>query len=176
MKIPKNKKPDPAKLCDLCGEVFRNHDRLTAHKKAVHFKNPVKCPKCPRVCVSEYYLNRHIKRKHDANRDFICSVCGQSFAFKGELSSHNKNVHNKHLKPKRTYQCKFCDKTYKCQKSVTIHERSIHTGNIDELIVHVIHNLLYPSLATIRMVEPKLNFECSTSQVLSIRALKTAAA
>ncbi|CAB3255885.1 unnamed protein product [Arctia plantaginis] len=128
VKVPTaNKKPEQ-KLCDLCGDVFKAQDKLNIHKKKVHFKNPVQCPKCPRVCVSDYYLKRHMKRKHEASRDFICSTCGQGFAYKGELTSHFRNVHNKHLKPKKMYSCKFCDKSYKCQKSILIHERSVHTG------------------------------------------------
>ncbi|CAH0625603.1 unnamed protein product [Chrysodeixis includens] len=128
IKVPLAKKPSTEKLCDLCGDVFRNNDRLSTHKKNVHFKKPVKCPKCPRICVSDYYLNRHIKRKHELHKEFICSTCGQGFAYKGELSSHFRNVHGKLSRPKKVYSCKFCDKTYKCAKSIIIHERSVHTG------------------------------------------------
>ncbi|XP_050344426.1 zinc finger protein 626-like isoform X2 [Nymphalis io] len=128
IKLPKTKKPNPPKLCDLCGEVFKSQDKLSVHKKNVHFRNPVKCVHCLRLFVSDYYLNRHMKRKHDADKKFICAICGRGFAFKGELSSHNKNVHNKHLKPKKQYKCKFCNKLYKCAKSVIVHERSAHTG------------------------------------------------
>ncbi|XP_026752701.2 zinc finger protein 160-like [Galleria mellonella] len=128
LNIPKQPKTTSPKLCDLCGQIYKNQDKLSLHKKKVHFNNPVKCPKCPRVCVSDYYLSRHIKRKHNTEKNFICSSCGQRFAFKGELSSHYKNVHDKHLKPKKIFKCHMCDKTYKCQKSVIVHERSVHTG------------------------------------------------
>lgn len=127
IKIP-NVKDTTEKLCDLCGDVFQNTDKLQCHKKRAHYKNPVKCPKCPRVCASDYYLKRHIKRKHENHREFICSACGHGFAFKGELTSHFRNIHDKLRRPKKVYSCKFCDKTYKCTKSVVIHERSVHTG------------------------------------------------
>ncbi|XP_072930785.1 uncharacterized protein [Epargyreus clarus] len=126
---PKLPKPPPARLCDLCGEIFKDQDKLNLHKKKVHYKKPIKCPECPRLLVSQYYLNRHMKRRHDANgRNFICSTCGAGFAFKGEMASHNRNVHNKHLQPKKVFACKICNKTYKCAKSVVVHERSVHTG------------------------------------------------
>nr|XP_021201563.2 zinc finger protein 880 [Helicoverpa armigera] len=128
IKLPHVKTSTTEKLCDLCGDVFRNNDRLLCHKKKVHFKTPVKCPKCPRICASNYYLNRHIKRKHETHREFICSSCGIGFAFKGELTSHFRNVHDKLARPKKVYTCKYCDKTYKCAKSTIIHERSVHTG------------------------------------------------
>ncbi|CAH2090505.1 unnamed protein product [Euphydryas editha] len=128
IKIPKKKEPKPPKLCDLCGEVFRNADKLSVHKKNVHFRKPVKCVHCSRVFVSDYYLKRHMKRKHNEDKKFVCDICGRGFAFKGELSSHNRNVHDKHLKPKKQYKCSFCNKIYKCGKSVTVHERSAHTG------------------------------------------------
>ncbi|CAF4830923.1 unnamed protein product [Pieris macdunnoughi] len=44
------------------------------------------------------------------------------------MMTHIKNVHNKHLKPIKTFSCDLCDKVFKCQKSVTIHIRSAHTG------------------------------------------------
>lgn len=128
IKVPNLIKKPEQKLCDLCGDIFKSQEKLSMHKRKVHFKKSVKCPKCSRVCVSEYYLKRHMKRKHESTKDFICATCGQGFAYKGELTSHFRNVHNKHLKPKKSFGCKFCEKTYKCQKSVLIHERSIHTG------------------------------------------------
>ncbi|XP_028173774.1 zinc finger protein 583-like isoform X2 [Ostrinia furnacalis] len=128
LKLPKIKKPNPPKLCDICGEVFKNQDKLAIHKRKVHFKNPVSCPQCSRMCVSEYYLKRHIKRRHDTEKNFICATCGRRFAFKGELSNHQRIVHEKHLMKKKMFACKFCDKTYKCAKSIIIHERSVHTG------------------------------------------------
>ncbi|CAH0727144.1 unnamed protein product, partial [Brenthis ino] len=127
--IPKIKKPNPPKLCDLCGEVFKSTDKLTVHKKRVHFRSPVKCSHCSRVFVSNYYLKRHVKRKHEEHKTFICAICGKGFAFKGELSNHNRNVHDKHLRPKKQFKCQFCNKIYKCAKSVTVHERSVHTGD-----------------------------------------------
>ncbi|XP_037293254.1 zinc finger protein 260-like isoform X2 [Manduca sexta] len=126
---PMKKKPNPEKLCDICGKVFVNSDKLLVHKKKVHFKNPVKCSKCPRILASEYYLGRHMKRKHESQRDFICSACGRGFVFKTELSSHFRKVHDKEMKPPKVFACKFCEKTYKCAKSVIVHERSAHTGH-----------------------------------------------
>ncbi|XP_059062871.1 zinc finger protein 578-like [Achroia grisella] len=128
LNIPKVAVKKSPKLCDLCGQIFKTQDKLTIHKRNKHFNNPVKCPKCPRICVSDYYLKRHIKRRHNTEKNFICSSCGHRFAFKGELSTHYRNVHNKHLVPKKVYKCSICDKTYKCQKSVIVHERSVHTG------------------------------------------------
>lgn len=130
IKIPKIKKPNPPKLCDLCGVVFKSTDKLTVHKKKVHFRSPVKCEHCLKIFVSNYYLKRHTKRKHEEHsKAFMCAICGRGFAFKGELASHNRNVHDKNQRPKKQFNCQFCNKTYKCAKSVTVHERSVHTGN-----------------------------------------------
>ncbi|XP_012547515.4 zinc finger protein ZFP2 isoform X1 [Bombyx mori] len=127
VKVKKNL--DPAKLCDLCGEVCKNTDKLATHKKLKHFSIPKQCPKCSKILSSEYYLNRHIKRRHDAeSKNFKCTICSLSFAFKGELGSHIKHVHNKKNLPKKVFSCKICGKVYKCPKSVIVHERSIHTG------------------------------------------------
>ncbi|XP_022826881.1 zinc finger protein 28 homolog isoform X2 [Spodoptera litura] len=127
IKLSNATKPTTDKLCDLCGNVFKTNDKLSNHKKTVHFKKPIKCPKCPKICDSDYYLHKHMKRKHETNREFICATCGQGFAFRGDLTSHTRNVHEK-IKRMKVYSCKFCDKTYKCAKSTIIHERSVHTG------------------------------------------------
>ncbi|XP_073946347.1 uncharacterized protein isoform X2 [Choristoneura fumiferana] len=120
--------PKPPKLCDLCGEIFTTSDQLGYHKQKKHKDHPVKCPTCDRTCSSEYYLKRHIKRKHTDKKDFVCAICGRCFAFKGELSSHYKSVHVKKTGPPKMFSCKICGKTYKCRKSVVVHERAIHTG------------------------------------------------
>ncbi|XP_060804279.1 zinc finger protein 880 [Amyelois transitella] len=128
--VPKPKS-DPTKLCDVCGQIFDNPKKLASHKLYKHNKKAkifTQCPKCPKVLASPYYLHRHMMRTHDGKKDFICSMCGALFAYRGELTNHHKNVHEKNNAPKKTYKCEFCDKVYKCQKSVTIHERSVHTG------------------------------------------------
>ncbi|XP_045773558.1 zinc finger protein 569-like isoform X1 [Maniola jurtina] len=130
IEVPKVKvaKPDPPKLCDVCGEVFKNQEKLWSHKRKVHYKKAMQCPHCGKMLASQYYLNRHIKRKHEESRDYICAACGSGFAYKTELRNHNRSVHEKHLRPKKQYKCKICAKTYKCAKSVVVHERSVHTG------------------------------------------------
>ncbi|XP_023939167.2 zinc finger protein OZF isoform X2 [Bicyclus anynana] len=127
-KIKKSSQPDPPKLCDLCGEVFKSQDKLNNHKKKIHFKKAIKCPHCAKIISSENHLRKHIKRAHTEQKDFICAACGRGFAFKAELRSHNRSVHEKHLRPKKQFKCKICSKTYKCSKSVVVHERSVHTG------------------------------------------------
>ncbi|XP_039757236.1 zinc finger protein 501-like isoform X1 [Pararge aegeria] len=129
IEVPKVKKSDQPKLCDLCGEVFKTQDKLALHKRKVHYRKAIKCQHCAKMLSSKYYLHRHIKRKHVEHKDFICATCGRGFAFKTELRNHNRTVHEKHLLPKKQYKCKFCSKTYKCPKSVIVHERSVHTGH-----------------------------------------------
>lgn len=128
--LPKIQHPLPQKLCDICGEIFKNYDKLSQHKQRKHFSKPIKCPKCPRILASQYYLKRHLIRSHEKIKSFICDSCGRGFAFKGELTTHNKVVHLKILRPKKKYVCDKCDKGFVTAKSLTIHERSAHTGNI----------------------------------------------
>lgn len=82
-----------------------------------------------------------MKRKHEEHKTFMCAVCGRGFAFKGELTSHNRNVHDKNQRPKKQFKCQFCNKIYKCAKSVTVHERSAHTGIVYETVynLHTTH-------------------------------------
>lgn len=151
--LPKVKveKVNAPKLCDLCGMTFNSLDRLAIHKRKVHFKKPVKCSECPRILSSNYYLNRHIRRCHKREDNFICSSCGRGFTFKGEMMTHIKNVHNKHLKPKKMFSCDLCDKVFKCNKSVVIHVRSVHTGKV-ELFYVKLPNIRYFCLVAYHLI------------------------
>ncbi|KPI92463.1 Zinc finger protein 252 [Papilio xuthus] len=128
---PKEKKPPPPKLCDLCGEVFEQ-DKLVAHVKRVHLNSPAKCPVCSRICSSEYYLNRHMKRKHLDDKKYQCKSCDKTFAFVGELRSHTRYVHEKIRRTPQIFPCDMCERTFKCMQSLTIHKRSVHTGERPE--------------------------------------------
>ncbi|XP_013145506.1 PREDICTED: zinc finger protein 117-like isoform X2 [Papilio polytes] len=129
--VPKGKKQPPPKLCDLCGEVFEQ-DKLVSHMKRVHLNSPAKCPVCARICCSQYYLNRHIQRRHQDNKKYPCKSCEKSFAFIGELRSHIKYVHEKIRKTPQIFPCDMCERTFKCLQSLTIHRRSVHTGERPE--------------------------------------------
>lgn len=82
---------------------------------------------CKRIFTNPYNMKRHLKRVHSEVKNFQCNDCGRFFAIKTEMKHHMKS-HDRVKYPKKTFKCKFCDKTYKCQKSVDIHERSAHTG------------------------------------------------
>lgn len=124
--LPRKPTVKQPKLCDICGDTFKTQYKLSTHRKKVHFSMPTQCTQCTRICSSEKNLLHHMKRKHNENKEFVCAVCGNCFAFKGELTNHINKVHKG--KPKKTFKCKFCAKNYNSQKSVIIHERSAHTG------------------------------------------------
>lgn len=126
LKLPRKTTIKQPKLCDICGDTFKTQYKLNLHRKKVHFSSPTQCTQCSRICCSESNLIRHIKRKHTTDKDFICSICGHGFAFRGELTNHINKCHKN--RPKKIFGCKFCDKEFKSQKSVIIHERSAHTG------------------------------------------------
>ncbi len=42
-------------LCELCGKEFATQDSLRNHIKSVHGE-PVKCPECPKMFRSKYFL------------------------------------------------------------------------------------------------------------------------
>lgn len=117
------------KLCDLCGETFKDSDKLRRHRQKHLPRQKLSCTyeNCNSILTSKQCLDRHIKRVHLSVSNYQCSECGKTYLYRVGLTNHLKS-HNRDKYPEKLYKCKICDKSYKCQKSVDIHERSVHTG------------------------------------------------
>lgn len=128
-KLPKEKPPKAPLLCDLCGASFNQIANLTVHRQVKHFPENIPCPHCEYISKKEANLERHIRMKHTKLRDYICSECGKGFAFQSDLNAHAK-LHQRDKFPKKRHTCNYCEKQYNSKQSVTIHERSVHTGTV----------------------------------------------
>lgn len=131
----KTEKALTVNLCDTCGKTFKSKYHLKYHIMLKHqeMKGNIKCkdPDCKKMFKLDHYMQRHVKRCHSARREFICNECGKQYAFISGLKQHMKS----HSGTQVWKHCSFCTQKYRTQKSVDIHIRSVHTGNIS-LFIH----------------------------------------
>jgi len=92
-------------VCGICNKSFRHKNTFRKHTRRVHEFDPSKALNC-QICSKSFKhsegLKRHVKKIHDTQCDkFVCSKCPKTFAFKYDLTKHNK-THNNPLKSKKS--------------------------------------------------------------------------
>ncbi|XP_055918365.1 zinc finger protein 729-like [Eupeodes corollae] len=113
------------KMCEICAKLIRgnaNFDRhMEEHEGIV--QPQVQCQECGSWLKDKNSLRKHMY-KHDG-KTYTCDVCGKVSQTKSSLQSHMRYVHE----ASRTFQCTFCDKSFK--KSVILKEHMTqHTGEV----------------------------------------------
>lgn len=111
--------------CETCGKVLSTFQQYRAHVKAKH-EQPRKsteapkkfcCEKCSLEFKCQSAYQRHISAVHEKRRDYLCKICGEAFAEKYGLRSH-QTVH-----ADERYPCSKCPSTFKWKRSLIHHEQ-----------------------------------------------------
>uniref|UniRef100_A0A336K7P1 CSON004477 protein n=1 Tax=Culicoides sonorensis TaxID=179676 RepID=A0A336K7P1_CULSO len=108
--------------CHICGKAFAQKKSLDSHLFVHNDDRTFKCPKCPFSAKCQKTLSGHIKHIHSTEDPVNCEVCGQKVKSLYRLKKHMRL----HTGP--DLNCEFCDKTYKCRKSLQNHIDTIHRG------------------------------------------------
>lgn len=74
--------------CNYCQKVFPHKSSLPAHFKQHLNKQRVPCPQCTLTFASKGNLTQHIKQIHLNIRKHICELCGKAFGHPHNLKSH----------------------------------------------------------------------------------------
>ncbi|XP_072020515.1 uncharacterized protein [Amphiura filiformis] len=114
-------------ICELCGEGFKNTNKLQNHQRAcktrADAKNKVKCPICSKLLSSKMVMHNHVRLTHtEKGKRYICEICGKELRRGGTLSNHMATHFT--VKP---YECPECGKGF-AQKSNMQYHRRVHTG------------------------------------------------
>lgn len=115
----------------MCGEIFLTEYQMYRHIKNFHSQLEFKCivHQCPYSCATKEELDKHDNEKHPRvecpvckkpiqktylkthtdiyhsdNKNFICDVCGATFARQYYLKSHY--VLHQNIEPK--FECDVC--------------------------------------------------------------------
>ncbi|MCL4115317.1 UNVERIFIED_CONTAM: hypothetical protein GTU68_018351 [Idotea baltica] len=111
-------------ICDECGKSFSYRSTYTTHLK-VHSKGTLEkfcCSLCTKIYNSKNVLDQHIKRVHNKQCNYLCTVCSKGFYNKSDYSYHMR-IHRKEL----PFVCFACGKGFAHLSHIHRHEK-IHTG------------------------------------------------
>ncbi|GFU62613.1 zinc finger protein [Nephila pilipes] len=77
--------------CIFCKFVSFDKEDFTHHVNThFHEKQPLKCPKCPKVFREKHHLQSHLY-SHDTARHFKCLTCGRTFRHSSSLARHKRS-------------------------------------------------------------------------------------
>ncbi|XP_061478471.1 GDNF-inducible zinc finger protein 1 isoform X2 [Rhineura floridana] len=84
------------------------------------------CSTCEREFLYEKSFLKHIRHRHGIAAEIIyrCETCGQTFANRCNLKSHQRHVHSS----ERHFPCELCGKKFKRKKDVKRHILQVHEG------------------------------------------------
>jgi len=109
-------------LCTTCGQKFDSEKSLARHIKEVHSLN-VLCDICDKMFFTTANLAVHKKTIHcqvTSECAFFCEFCPERFSSSQQLKQHQK----RHIRS--TYQCNWCDRTFKWDSSLNCHMQAAH--------------------------------------------------
>uniref|UniRef100_A0A1I8PE34 Protein krueppel n=1 Tax=Stomoxys calcitrans TaxID=35570 RepID=A0A1I8PE34_STOCA len=113
--------PKPQFACDMCEKKFTTKTYLVRHK-LLHTDRLYACKHCPATFPEKEQMKEHSKKEHSQPRNFLCSICGDSFQRNEYLK-----IHMRRHTGEKPYKCRFCEKGFPRSTDLKMHER-YHIG------------------------------------------------
>ena len=85
--------------CPICPASFVDKRNLQTHIDTQHLgkekevQEKVTCETCNSSFSSKYTLEAHRSTVHEGKKPYVCNICDQNFATKGNLSQHIERHH-----------------------------------------------------------------------------------
>lgn len=107
-------------VCHFCGKQFHSPNSLNQHIRLKHENLKFICDVCGKGCRSNRHLREHMQH-HTGDMDFTCQICGR-----GCTNAYSFSVHLVTHTEEKPFKCSFCPKTFKHQRYMYIHARTVH--------------------------------------------------
>lgn len=81
-----------SKVCQLCDKEFPTYPELRKHLDVHRSSRSFNCSLCPKVFKTLSGMRQHINGFHYKIKPYSCTVCGYSYALKGDMKrcAHSK--------------------------------------------------------------------------------------
>lgn len=112
-------------FCKYCEAPFAQRSDCDAHENSHDRLMPYACNFCPFRCDNPTGFIDHIRKFHDPERPFYCSVprCDKHFGRRADLRKHG--VSHTSIRP---FGCPICKKSFSRKTNVVSHMK-VHEGN-----------------------------------------------
>lgn len=111
--------PKPQFECDMCEKKFTTKTYLARHK-LLHTDRLYACKHCSETFAEKEQMKEHQKKEHSQPRNFLCSICGDSFQRNEYLK-----IHMRRHTGEKPYKCRFCEKGFPRSTDLKMHERFV---------------------------------------------------
>ncbi|XP_005991179.1 GDNF-inducible zinc finger protein 1 isoform X1 [Latimeria chalumnae] len=109
--------------CDICAQLFSNHQNLRQHRLTVHTnERRFACIFCEKRFKSQKDINDHVRRVHEKKRTpQSCPYCDKIISSKCGLK-----VHIRTHTGEKPYKCNYCPASFAQRSAYNSHVRKIH--------------------------------------------------
>ncbi|XP_059608031.1 uncharacterized protein LOC132255877 [Phlebotomus argentipes] len=145
--------------CMNCQETFSDKQGMEKHfqetqecqlKHALYSTSgPFTCNLCGKVFIQRHSMESHMVQKHNAKGKYKCSSCNREFAYISQYKQHQmakrscrrgfkttvrsvRRVKATYRRRARRFECKYCDKVLRCEKTFKHHIKCHKESGIDE--------------------------------------------
>ena len=114
------------KTCPICNQTQRSKRELERHMIKHSEARPFECNQCDMKFKTNSTLKCHVARMHEKVYSHVCSLCGDKFLTRSDLTRHEAtHVNDKH-KVDGKYKCDKCNVGFPNYHSLAKHNTQIH--------------------------------------------------
>ena len=118
------------KTCTYCPNQCSKTSKLVKNWRTPEFGKPFSCINCSQSFPTKSELVLH-ERIHTNDSTLSCTYCPRVFSRKCSLEAHERSHMDAYdVKP---FPCRYCEKSYKHKRSLSIHSDRVHGEDIKTL-------------------------------------------
>ncbi|KAJ3661064.1 hypothetical protein Zmor_005485 [Zophobas morio] len=115
----KTPEAETAYVCEFCSRIYKTESCYLKHRQYHLTPFTLDCKHCHYSAPTKSELLRHVTLKHTREKVYKCEVCSAGFISQALFDSHRRAKHEN-----RRFQCDMCDKWYRYQSSLQVHQKT----------------------------------------------------